>query len=120
MTNLSELDPDALTRLDKLGGPGFAQRIIGIFLTEAPRRAADAQRAVESRDGHALAHAVHALISSAGNLGAAGLADYARQTEREAELGRWEVLPERVDRLVEILQVLQTRLLQSAATRTGT
>ncbi len=93
MTNLSELDPEALTRLDKLGGPGFAHRIIGIFLAEAPRRAADARRAVEARDGHALAHAVHALISSAGNLGAAGLSDYARQVEREAELGRWDVLP---------------------------
>jgi hypothetical protein len=65
MTNLSELDPGALERLDKLGGPGFAQRIINISLTE--------------RDGDALARAVHALISSAGNLGAAGLADYARQ-----------------------------------------
>jgi HPt (histidine-containing phosphotransfer) domain-containing protein len=120
MASLSELDPDALTRLDKLGGPGFAQRIIGIFLTEAPRRAADARRAVEARDDSALAHAVHALISSAGNLGAAGLADYARQVEREAELGRWDVLPERVDRLTEVLDVLQSRLLQSAAERPGT
>jgi HPt (histidine-containing phosphotransfer) domain-containing protein len=118
MTNLSELDPAALTRLDKLGGPGFAQRIIGIFLTEAPRRAADARRAAEARDGPALAHAVHALISSAGNLGATGLSDYARQLEREAELNRWDVLPERVDRLVEILEVIRSRLLQSDTERT--
>jgi len=37
MVDSPRLDPAALTRLDKLGGPGFARRIIGIFLTEGPR-----------------------------------------------------------------------------------
>jgi len=34
MSDISELDPAALARLDGLGGPGFAKRIVGIFLAE--------------------------------------------------------------------------------------
>jgi HPt (histidine-containing phosphotransfer) domain-containing protein len=89
------IDPAALARLDKLGGHGFALRIIGIFLGEGPRRIADARDALDRRDGPALAHAVHALISSAGNVGATGLTALVRDMERDAELERWDVLPDR-------------------------
>ena len=93
------LDPAALTRLDQLGGPGFRRRIIEIFLSEAPRRMADAGHALERRDGPGLAHAVHSLISSGGNVGADGLSSLAREMERDAEAARWEQMPERMARL---------------------
>ncbi len=99
MTDISEIDPAALTRLDRLGGPGFAQRIIGIFLAECPRRLADAREALARHDAEALAHAAHAIISSAGNIGAAGLAEFARVTEEVVEAGDWDSLPERIHRL---------------------
>jgi HPt (histidine-containing phosphotransfer) domain-containing protein len=99
MTDTPLVDPGALARLDKLGGPGFALRIIGIFLAEGPRRIADARDALARRDGPELAHAVHALISSSGNVGATGLAELVREMEGDAEAGAWTVLPDKLARL---------------------
>jgi HPt (histidine-containing phosphotransfer) domain-containing protein len=96
MTDTPLVDPGALARLDKLGGPGFALRIIGIFLAEGPRRIADAKAALARRHGADLAHAVHALISSSGNVGATGLVELVREMERDAEAGAWPVLPDKV------------------------
>jgi HPt (histidine-containing phosphotransfer) domain-containing protein len=110
MSDISELDPAALTRLDALGGPGFAKRIVGIFLTECPRRLAHARDAMARQDSGALADAAHAMISSAGNVGAIRLADFARETEVEAEQGRWDVLPGRVERLQAAFDAIRTRL----------
>jgi HPt (histidine-containing phosphotransfer) domain-containing protein len=93
------VDLAVLDRLDGLGGPGFAARIIGIFLTEGPRRLQEAGTALAARDGPALAAAVHALISSAGNVGATGLAELAGAIELEAEAARWDILPARVETL---------------------
>ena len=99
MTDSPLVDPGALARLDKLGGSGFALRIIGIFLAEGPRRIADAKDALARRNGADLAHAVHALISSSGNVGATGLVELVREMERDAEAGSWTVLPGKVARL---------------------
>jgi two-component system sensor histidine kinase/response regulator len=118
MTDSPRLDPAALTRLDKLGGPGFARRIIGIFLTEGPRRIADAREALGRRDGPALAHAVHALISSSGNVGAMDLADLVRQLEQEAEQRRWDVLPTglaRLDREFDAVRGELERVMEAAS-----
>lgn len=110
MTDISEIDPAAFARLDALGGPGFAQRIIRIFLVEFPRRVADAREALVHRDADALAHAAHAVISSAGNLGATALADFARQVEVEAEESRWDILQARVDCLGAAFETIRSRL----------
>jgi HPt (histidine-containing phosphotransfer) domain-containing protein len=110
MSDISELDAAALSRLDTLGGPGFAKRIIGIFLAECPRRLADARAAIAKRDSNSLAHAAHAMISSAGNIGAIRLADFARETEVQAERGRWDLVPDRVERLAAAFEVIRTRL----------
>ncbi|HZW08213.1 MAG TPA: Hpt domain-containing protein [Phycisphaerales bacterium] len=93
------MDRTALDRLDRLGGPGFASRIIGIFLTEVPRRLDAAGEALAARDADVLANAVHSLISSAGNVGAPTLADLARAVEAEAEAARWDILPARLEEL---------------------
>ncbi len=99
MTDPAPVDPAALARLDQLGGPGFARRIIGIFLAEGPRRVADARSALARRDGPALAHAVHALISSAGNVGAMDLAELVREMERDAEQADWAALERKMPAL---------------------
>lgn len=41
-----------------------------------------------------MAPAVHALISSSGNVGATVLADFVRERATDAEGGRWDVLPD--------------------------
>ncbi len=110
MTRISELDPAALARLDVLGGPGLTRKIIGIFLSEGPRRLADARSALDGRNGDALGLAVHALISSAGNVGAMGLAEYARRTEHEADAGRWDELAERLDRMSGAFETIRVTL----------
>jgi HPt (histidine-containing phosphotransfer) domain-containing protein len=92
MAESSPVDPAALERLERLGGPEFVRRLIGIFLTEGPKRVAAAEAAFGSRDGAGLAYAAHSLISSAANVGATGLAQLARETERAAERGEWEAL----------------------------
>jgi HPt (histidine-containing phosphotransfer) domain-containing protein len=119
MTDPLIIDQAALDRLDKLGGPGFAVRIIGIFLGEGPRRIADARDALDRRDGPALAHAVHALISSAGNVGATGLTTLVRDMEEDAEHARWDVLPERMARLLVTFEAVRARLEQLRADAMG-
>ena len=119
MTDPPIIDPAALARLDHLGGPGFALRIIGIFLGEGPRRIADARDALDRRDGPALAHAVHALISSAGNVGATDLMALVREMERDAEAGRWDVLPARMTRLLTMFEAVRARLEQARADAPG-
>ena len=119
MTDPPIIDQTALARLDQLGGPGFAVRIIGIFLGEGPRRIADARDALDRRDGSALAHAVHALISSAGNVGATGLTTLVRGMEEDAERERWDVLPERMARLLVTFEAVRARLEQVRADALG-
>jgi HPt (histidine-containing phosphotransfer) domain-containing protein len=114
------VDPGALARLDQLGGPGFALRIIGIFLTEGPRRIADARAALARRDGPELAHAVHALISSAGNVGATNLAELVREMEHDAEHARWEVLAGQMTDLEAAFASVVARLAEVRGTDAGT
>lgn len=94
-----DVDEAALRRLDGLGGAAFVAQLIGIFLEESPARLAALRQALAARDAPGAAAAAHALISSAGNLGAGPLAALARRVEREAEAERWDVLPGLVDEL---------------------
>ncbi len=85
MTTLPDrLDPEAIERLDRLGGDGFIVRIVDVFLEDAPTRMAAAREAVAADDLAGLAAAVHALGSSSANLGATALSDLAREMERQA------------------------------------
>jgi HPt (histidine-containing phosphotransfer) domain-containing protein len=96
---IPDLDGVALGRLDRLGGPGFVARLIGIFLEETPEKLAAARAALAGRDGPGLAYAAHSVVSSAGNLGAAALVAVARSAEAHAEEGRWEDLGRLVDEM---------------------
>ncbi len=104
------LDPAALEKLERLGGPGFADRIVGIFLRDAPGHVARAEAALARRDGAELAYAAHALISTAANIGATGLEALVRQLERDAQAGAWDALPAQVARLAAAHASLAPRL----------
>jgi two-component system sensor histidine kinase/response regulator len=67
---LSLLDPAALDRLRSFGGNKLLKGMIELFVKNAPSRAADAREALDCGDAAALRAALHALKSSAGQLGA--------------------------------------------------
>jgi HPt (histidine-containing phosphotransfer) domain-containing protein len=65
------LDDTALARLRSFGGDKLLKGMIELFVKNAPTRAADAREALDCGDAAALRAALHALKSSAGQLGAA-------------------------------------------------
>jgi HPt (histidine-containing phosphotransfer) domain-containing protein len=67
------LDPAALDRLRSFGGDKLVKGMIELFVQNAPTRAADAREALDCGDAGALRSALHALKSSAGQLGAASV-----------------------------------------------
>ena len=67
----SLLDAAALNRLRSFGGEKLLSGMIELFVKNAPTRAADAREALDCGDAAALRAALHALKSSAGQLGAA-------------------------------------------------
>jgi HPt (histidine-containing phosphotransfer) domain-containing protein len=66
----SLLDDAALDRLRSFGGAKLLKGMIELFVRNAPTRAADAREALDCGDAAALRSALHALKSSAGQLGA--------------------------------------------------
>lgn len=63
------IDSAALDRLRGFGGDKLLHGMIELFVRNAPTRAADAREALECGDAAALRAALHALKSSAGQLG---------------------------------------------------
>jgi two-component system, sensor histidine kinase and response regulator len=96
------LDAKALEEIRKLGGAqgeAFLQRVVGLYLTEAPKQVGTLEQAVKHADADALRRAAHSLKSTSATIGARDLAQLAKELE---ELGRAERLAEvgdRVDRL---------------------
>jgi HPt (histidine-containing phosphotransfer) domain-containing protein len=64
------LDDTAIERLRSFGGQKLLDGMIELFVKNAPSRAADAREALDCGDAAALRSALHALKSSAGQLGA--------------------------------------------------
>jgi HPt (histidine-containing phosphotransfer) domain-containing protein len=75
-------DEAALERLRRFGGERLLAAMIASFLEHAPSRLDAARAALAAGDAEGVRAALHALRSSAGQLGAAGLA--ARCAEGEA------------------------------------
>jgi len=74
MSDLTGIDPQALARLNKIGGPDFVRKMINLFLEEAPKRLSAARNGERAGNLKAIADAAHSLKSSAGNFGADRLA----------------------------------------------
>ena len=64
------VDDTAIERLRSFGGQKLLNGMIELFVKNAPSRAADAREALDCGDAAALRSALHALKSSAGQLGA--------------------------------------------------
>lgn len=81
------VDPAAVERLLRIGGPEFVVEMIDLFLEHAPARTAAARDALEAGDMTALYRAAHSLKSTAANLGARSLQEIAAQVEALAADG---------------------------------
>jgi len=84
-----------------MGGSEFLARMIDVFLEDAPGRVREAVTAGDARELGALGRAGHALVASAGRLGAAELSSVARRIEEAARDGRGEEAFGLVGRLTE-------------------
>jgi len=79
------LDPQALTRLRRIGGDRLVHAMMSAFVENGAQKVAAGRAGAEARDGAALSDAAHALKSSAGNVGASTLQQVAQKVEREAK-----------------------------------
>lgn len=77
-------DRQALERLRRIGGAELALQMIALFREAAPTRLREAREGLAAGDLRALERAGHALISSAGNVGATELLEAARALEGTA------------------------------------
>lgn len=92
MTQKPSLDPEALSRLHKLGGRDLAGKIVAIFLGAAPQKMQEASQGLDQGDLEVVERAVHSMRSSAGNVGALRLSELAEQVEDRAEAGQGDGL----------------------------
>ena len=93
MSDYIGIDPEALARLERMGGPDFVKKMITLFLEEAPERLAAARQGEQSGDHTAVADAAHSLKSSAQNFGASKLSSIAEEIEMLARANHLENLP---------------------------
>jgi HPt (histidine-containing phosphotransfer) domain-containing protein len=92
MSDFAGIDPEALTRLNAIGGTDFVRQMIDLFLEEAPGRLSAARAGEKSGDLEAVALAAHSLKSSAHNFGANRLARLAEEIESRARANHRERL----------------------------
>ncbi len=93
------LDETALDRLRGFGGDKLLHGMIELFVMHAPTRAADAREALDCGDAAALRSALHALKSSAGQLGAASVHEACVAGEELASRGELSACVPFVERI---------------------
>jgi len=104
------LDPEALQRLQRLGGDAFVCKMIDLFLDYAGKRLAEARAAHTARDLPGVAVAVHPLKSSAGNVGAGRIQALAARLEALAEEGPVEALAAALNELEQAFAAVKPEL----------
>jgi HPt (histidine-containing phosphotransfer) domain-containing protein len=103
MNDESDLDTAAIAKLHQLGGQKFVSNMIDLFFQYAPQRFAAARAGAEAGDLQALEKAVHALKSSAGQIGARRVQDLATQIERLAIEKQTDSIPLLLPQLEEAI-----------------
>lgn len=87
MPSTDVIDPAALERLQKWGGPRLLGQMIRLFLENAPERLREVREGFESDELERVERASHGLKSSAANLGATAVTELARRMEEAARDG---------------------------------
>lgn len=104
------LDPEALQRLQRLGGDAFVCKMIDLFLDYAGKRIAEARAARDAGNFVAVEKAVHPLKSSAGNVGAARIQALAARIEALAEQGPSDALTVALGELEQAFAAVQPEI----------
>lgn len=116
------LDPVYLGDIFEAGGEGLAREVADTFLTEAVKRRAALDTALDAADWSGAALAAHAIISGSSMLGLMVVADAARQVEY---LAREQRRPPKaallaLDGAVETARDLLARAIAAEVARRGT
>ena len=106
------LDSSTVQKLRRLGGDEFARQMIDIFLDFVPKKLAEARQAKEEANLKGLEKSVHAVKSSAGNLGAARFRDLASRIESLSRENKsqaaWALLPDLLGEFERVKNALET------------
>ena len=94
-----ETDPEALERLRRFGGNKLLGDMITLFLAAVPQRLGAARSGLTRGDFHVVEHELHALKSSAAQLGALRMHRLSQEGERLAKAGATEGLGRILDDL---------------------
>jgi len=94
-----ETDPAALDRLRRFGGSKLLGDMIMLFLEAMPLRLAAARRGFVRSDAPVVEHELHALKSSAAQLGALRMHRLTKEGERLAHAGTLDGMAEILDAL---------------------
>jgi HPt (histidine-containing phosphotransfer) domain-containing protein len=81
-------DPAALERLERLGGRQLVDRMLALFIENAPMRIAAAGKAASAGDARGVERAAHSLRSMAANVGATALQTRAEHVETTLAAGQ--------------------------------
>jgi two-component system, sensor histidine kinase RpfC len=81
---LPSTDPEALARLERFGGRKLLHQMVSLFLENASERLSAAEAGIGAGDFIAVENALHALKSSAAQLGAMRLSRLSAQGESMA------------------------------------
>ena len=84
MNQPCQIDPAALERLRRLGGDEFTLKMIDLFVSYGAQKIGEARHALEAANSVEVAKAMHAIKSSAGNVGALEVENLATRIERLA------------------------------------
>jgi HPt (histidine-containing phosphotransfer) domain-containing protein len=77
-------DPEALMRLERMGGKKVLLQLIGLFMENAPRHVSDACGGLEEGNLDTVRRAMHTLKTSAAYVGGTLLSQLARDLEHQS------------------------------------
>ena len=110
MSQLPNLDPAALQRLQRLGDNAFVCKMIDLFQEYSGQKVAEARAAQVAGNLTGVEKAVHPIKSSAGNVGARRIQELARQIEELARQGHVETLAASLTELEQAFALVKPEL----------
>jgi HPt (histidine-containing phosphotransfer) domain-containing protein len=93
MDDLPTVDRRLVERLHRLGGTALLSQMLTLFREHAPQRVEAIRDAAAAGDWASAARAAHAMVSTAGSVGAMELMQRARDLEEAVATGRTAEVP---------------------------
>ncbi len=93
------IDPAALERLEKWGGPSLSSEIVQLFLDNGPKRVEQIRGAMDNEDLTEPERGAHSLKSSAANVGAQHLQKISSELELAASQGELQRVRDLIPKL---------------------